>query len=414
MTEVTAVIEAREVTSVLQPVVRISSGEIIGYEALARGPAGTRWESPIELFCAATAIGRGAELDWICRARAIEAAMEAGLPRSAALFVNTEPTSAGTSCPADLRSLVAQAGRSIRVVLELTERAVSTEPAALLATAVATRRAGIGVGLDNVGGDPAVLALLSLAHPDVIKLDPYLLRTPLRAETAHMVEGINEYARRTGAVIAASGIETEQQCRIARSMGATIGQGWYFGPPARAAAGPAGPREPLRGSRPLAARSAAAHDPALTPYDIVTARRPVRQSPAAMLLAVTRRLEASALDPDNPVIVLSCLRQPGALSLDQWDWYAALGRHAAMLGVVGPGLAGTTLPGAAIADVGPTDRLCGEWHTIVVGPRSAGALVARAPVGAGRDPEDRLGYAITFDRELVLAAARSLLGRITA
>ena len=63
------------------------------------------------LFTAAQAVGRLAELDWICRARAYEAALAAGLDPLITLFVNTEPMALDTECPPDLRKWV-EAARS--------------------------------------------------------------------------------------------------------------------------------------------------------------------------------------------------------------------------------------------------------------------------------------------------------------
>ena len=419
MTEVTALIEARAVTSVLQPIVRMSTREIVGYEALARGPAGTRWESPVELFCAAAAIGRRAELDWVCRARAVEAALAAKLPAATALFINTEPGTCAIPCPVDLRPIFARAVNRIRIVLELTERAVSSEPAALLAASVAARSAGFGVAFDNVGGDPAVLALIAVARPDVIKLDPYLLCRPLCVETARVVEAVNEYAEQTGAVVAAAGIETDAHLRVAKAMGATLGQGWFFGRPVeRLTSSPRTPREPLAKvtvppTPPVRIGGAGA-----TPFDIVTGRRPISRASAAMLLPIARRLEASAFDPAHPTVVLTCLRQTGPMTADMWDWYAELARRASLLAVGGAGLVGGTVPGAVVAGISPADRLRGEWDVIVVGPRFTAALVARDPVAAAlrtgcESASDRLDFVVTYDRELVLSAARALLGRFT-
>ena len=482
MTEVTALIEARAVTPVFQPVVQLTSGEPVGFEALARGPAGTRWESPVELFCAAAAIGRTVELDWACRARATEAALAAGLARTVALFVNTEPATLDTPCPLDLRPVLARAATRLRTVLELTERAVASEPAALLAAARAGRRSGCGVAFDNVGGDPAVLALLALAAPEIVKFDPYLLCRPLRSETVRMVNAVNEYAERSGAMIIATGIETEEQLRTARAMGATAGQGWLLGRPAPLLARrPASHRAQTSatpridasraevpridasrtevpradGSRAGAPRVDGSRTPSAwsgvvagrqTPYDIVTARRAVATVPAAMLLPVARRLEALALEAAEPLAVLSCLRWPGALGADQWDWYAALARRAALVGLFGPDLRSGSVPGATVSELPLGDRLRGEWSVIVVGQQFAAALVARASAPAparffgwrmstgrsgvlrapgpvrrsrtvGGPPlpvggPDRLQFAVSYDRDLVLAAAGPLLDRL--
>jgi DICT domain-containing protein len=59
--------------------------------------------------------------------------------------------------------------------------------------------------------------------------------------------------------------------------------------------------------------------------------------------------------------------------------------------------------------LGGDDPLRGEWNVIVVGPHFAGALVARDLADTGRDAERRFTYALTYDRDLVLEAARALL-----
>jgi len=140
--DVHRVIDTRAVSTVFQPLVRLDTREIVGYEALSRGPAGSPLEQPALLFSAAQAAGRLAELDWICRARAYEAALAAGLEPSLTLFVNTEPMALGTDCPPDLSKWLDAARARLRVVTEMTERAVSAHPSALLTAASAARGAG--------------------------------------------------------------------------------------------------------------------------------------------------------------------------------------------------------------------------------------------------------------------------------
>lgn len=406
MTEVISLIEARKITSVLQPIVRMSNREIIGYEALARGPIGTRWESPIELFCAAAAIGRSAELDWVCRAAAVEAALAADLPRSALLFVNTEPAACVTPCPLDLRPIIARAARKLRLVLELTERVVSHAPVSLLSAARAARDAGFGVALDNLGGDPAVLALLPVVRPDVVKLDPYLLYRPLGADTARMVEAINDYADSSGAVVAAVGVENDSQLRLARAMGATIGQGWLFGRPSPLVARPWGPSEPLLpvGST-RSTRSTRLEELGRTPFETVAAQRPISLASTAKLMPIAHRLEAVGLDPIQPAMVLTSLRPAQRFTADMWDWYAALAGRTALVAIGGAELGGVTVPGATVTGLCPTDRLGQEWDVIVLGPRCNAALVSRV---AGRG---RREFVVTYNRELVIAAAQAFLRR---
>ena len=66
--ELDRIIDGRAVRAVFQPLIDLGSGDAVGFEALARGPAGSTLESPGAPFEAADGSGRVAELDWVCRA----------------------------------------------------------------------------------------------------------------------------------------------------------------------------------------------------------------------------------------------------------------------------------------------------------------------------------------------------------
>jgi EAL domain-containing protein (putative c-di-GMP-specific phosphodiesterase class I) len=141
------VIDARAVTTVFQPIVRIDrrptapepddKPEVVGMEAFARGPRHTPWETPRTLFEAARQAGRQAELDWICRATAYRSAMDNDLPDGVTLFVNAEPHTFGTPCPPDLAEVILAAQLRLRVVTELPERSIIDDPLAVLAAGAA-------------------------------------------------------------------------------------------------------------------------------------------------------------------------------------------------------------------------------------------------------------------------------------
>ena len=58
------------------------------------------------------------------------------------MFVNAEPVSLGVACPDDLKEAIELGKARLRVVVEVTERAVAGDPARLLATLAQAREAG--------------------------------------------------------------------------------------------------------------------------------------------------------------------------------------------------------------------------------------------------------------------------------
>ncbi|CAN5134462.1 hypothetical protein BH23ACT9_BH23ACT9_17400 [soil metagenome] len=81
--------EPGAVYAAFQPIVELSSGAVVAYEALARFDPSTGFDNPGAAFAAvAHDPVRRARLDRICMVAAIEGALEARLPNSVALFVN--------------------------------------------------------------------------------------------------------------------------------------------------------------------------------------------------------------------------------------------------------------------------------------------------------------------------------------
>jgi EAL domain-containing protein (putative c-di-GMP-specific phosphodiesterase class I) len=408
--DVAQVIDDRAIWTVFQPIVRLDTREVIGYEALSRGPAGTRWQDPLAMFAAARAIGRAGELDWICRAKAHEGAAAAGLSPHLVLFVNVEPSTLREPCPPDL--LPAFVRTHDRVMMEFTERDVAADPAALLMATAGHRAAGHGVALDDVGAEPESLALMPFVHPDVVKLDLRLLHNPDSPQTAQVVNAVIAHAERTGALILAEGIEREAHLALARSMGATLGQGWLLGRPA-----------PLAPARPYVARPAPVRpldlpEPAetaasaRTPFEIVAGGRPTARATKRALLATTRYLELKAADAVDPPVLLTCFQDAAWFTPATAHRYSMLAKKSPFVATFGFGFGAEPVPGVRGTAVAGDDPLCREWNVIVVGPYFSAALVARDLGDSGADRYRRFEYALTYDRLRVLAAARALLGRL--
>jgi diguanylate cyclase (GGDEF)-like protein/PAS domain S-box-containing protein len=403
--ELARIIATQAVTAVFQPIVEIESAAVIGYEALARGPEGSPLQRPDRLFAAAQAADRVDELDWLCRATAVRAALDAGLGRSAALFLNCEPSAIGSPCPEVHSEIWDRAVGELDLVLEITERALTDRPAELSREVAEHRSAGRGIALDDIGADVRSLALLPLIEPDVIKLDLRLVQDRPSTDQAAIVSAVAAERERTGASILAEGIENDSHLAVARTLGATLGQGWLWGRP--------GPL-PSRTGRPWTRRQVTRREPAgRTPFEVIAAERPTAGATKSLLLPMSHHMENRALRIGEGAVVLAAFQDAKHFTPHTVRRYEMLARGASLVAALGVGLGEEPVPGVRGANLEPDDPLAGEWSVIVIGPHFAGALVAQDLGDTGRERERRFIFATAYDRGLVIAAARTLLARIT-
>jgi EAL domain-containing protein (putative c-di-GMP-specific phosphodiesterase class I) len=401
------VLDDRAVQPVFQPLIDLDNRHVVGYEALARGPMGSALETPAALFGAAWRAGRVAELDWACRAAAFTEAVRGRVVPPLTLFVNAEPVSLGVACPDDLRPAIELGEHRLRVVVEVTERAVAGDPARLLATVAQARRAGWGVALDDVGAAPASLAVLPFVRPDLIKLDMRLLQGRTTAEAAHIVNTVRAQAERTDAVVIAEGIETIKHAREAAAAGATIGQGFLFGHPA-----PLPSEMPPPPTEAIPLRRTQAATGGTTPWEVVASAREARRATKDLLVETCMQLEHQGLDAAEPNVLLACFQEAGHFTPATRSRYEFLATRAAFTGALGHGMPITPVAGVRGADLAADDPLRSEWDLIVIGPRFAAALVANDLGDDGPDDQRRYDVVVTHDRELVIRAAEPLLRRL--
>lgn len=397
---------ARGVHAVYQPIVDLATGAIVAFEALGRGPAGSSLEMPDRLLAAAAQSGRVAELDWAFRRAAYRGAVAARLPSDTPLFVNVEPAALGSPGLLDAAELVVDAsGRQI--VLEVTERAITSRPAELLESLRQARAMGWVIAVDDLGADPASLALLSLISPEIIKLDMGLIRDQPSSKVAAVMTAVLAEAERTGATVLAEGIETRDHLHKAQALGAQLGQGYLFGRPGpiNAAATPGVWRVPTTSSRPHLGA---------TPIAEVAPVRELRESSRAILVAMSHHLEQQASELPTPGVILSAFQDASHFTPAVSRRYAQLSDCCALVAAVGVGLAVEPVTGVRGASLAPDDPLLNEWSVVVVGSHYAAALVARDLGDTGPEESRRFTYALTHDRNLVLRVADTLMDRIVS
>lgn len=401
-------VENELIASVYQPLVDLYSDETVGYEALARGPLGTRLERPVDLFAAARAANMEVAVELECERAAIDGALEVGMAPGQSLFVNVEPRLIAPEIPDRIAEQLGTALERFSVFVEFPERALTDRPAELLALAQRLRRLGAGIALDDVGADPRSLALMPFLAPDVIKLDLRLLQGNASRHVAEVVHAVNAEAERTGALVLAEGIETEEQRERALALGARYGQGWLFGYPGALdrtapAVADAIPR-PCHRSLSLAQ----------TPFGVVARQRPVQRGDKRLLLALSQQVEAETRNLGPSAVLLSGFQEARYFSRCTQARYSSLSQDAALVGALGYGLSEKPAPGVRGIGLDRTDPLRGEWDVAVIGSHFAMAFVARDLGDTGPDMRRRFDFAVTYDRELAIEAARAMMARVAA
>jgi diguanylate cyclase (GGDEF)-like protein/PAS domain S-box-containing protein len=407
-TQLDDVLRHDAVRSVFQPIVDLDSGRVVAYEALARGPEGPL-ERPDALFAAARAAGRLAELDAVCRAAALHGALAQGLTAPLTLFVNVEPEVLDRAPMEELLGIASAAPGGLRVVLEITERALAARPAELLRTVERVREVGWGVAVDDVGAEPLSLAFMPLLRPDVVKLDLRLVQERPSPVIAEIMNAVNAHAERTGAVVLAEGIEDGAQLAMARALGATLGQGWLFGRPGPGPV-PGAPTGAL--ALPSQRPDTVAEDAAVSPFACLPDGVRLRQAPKALLIELSKQLEREALRLGPASVVAATFQEARHFTPSTAQRYRDLVERTGFVCALGEDLPVEPLPGLRGAALDPADPVRGEWDVAVLGPHFAAALLARDLGDDGPDEERRFAYALTYDRDTVVRAAAALLARV--
>ncbi len=219
------------VSIVYQPVVSLAEREVIGYEALMRGPVGSGLESPLTLFQIAEGCDLEYELDRLCRRQALRNAK--GIERDQKLFLNILPASIHDPEFEDarLQATLAELGLSSHNhVFEISERQAIGNFHIFREAIDYFKKLGFSIALDDIGaGFSSFEAVLELS-PDFLKIDMSLVRgieeNPPKQE---LLRGLQTLAEKMGSTIIAEGIETPNELQVIEELGIRCGQGFLLG-----------------------------------------------------------------------------------------------------------------------------------------------------------------------------------------
>lgn len=401
--DIDKIIDQQAIRTVFQPIVHLETQEIVGFEALSRGPEGSALESPMALLEAANNAGRLGELDWLCRVQAVERAADSGLAPSLAWFVNVEPAGLAITCPEHLRPAWARAREQIRLVLEIVEREADVNVVRIVRASEQARFNTWGVALDDVGAEPISLALLPVLQPDVIKLDMSLLHGADPRAAAKIVTAINAYAEKHGAVVLAEGVESSEHEELAKAFGAQYGQGYKYGRPGDLPESLPTPRNVVR----LTQHLEPVND--TNPWELLAAARPSSHAPMSAVQAIGDVLEQLALKASEPGLVLICAGDAKRITQEVRDRHHGLVGASALTVVLGKGVIPNARRGYQAVLLPPHSELARYQAVIVLSVDDAGVLIMRECQERHVHQPDCVEYIYTLERDLVVAASRALI-----
>jgi diguanylate cyclase (GGDEF)-like protein len=232
--ELSSIIDEGRLTPLFQPIIRLDSGDIFGYEGLIRAPADSPLHYPSALFQAAECHGRLRELEWLCVAKVVNRFCELSLPNH--LFVNIGPQTVAMA-QADGEQMLSAVrrmgnGRN-RIVIELTEHQPLRATRHFHDAMAVLRAKGFGVALDDLGEGFSGLKLWSDLRPEYIKIDMHFVQgvfaDPFKFQ---FLKSLQQIAENCGAALIAEGIENESDLRVVRNLGVAYGQGYLIARPA--------------------------------------------------------------------------------------------------------------------------------------------------------------------------------------
>ncbi len=232
-------IERDEIVLCYQPIVTLSSGRTVAFEALAR------WQHPTRGLVLPSGfiplagerglmvtIGRTVLHKACARARE----WQAKFPQhsSLAISVNLSPSELqNPQLTHEVESALAETGLAPEsLILEITETGAMADPAATTVTLRELRRLGVQLALDDFGTGHSSLSHLRDFPIDILKIaKPFIDGLDREPEESTFTDAILRLASALQLPVVAEGIERVEQANILRRLECSLGQGYYFARP---------------------------------------------------------------------------------------------------------------------------------------------------------------------------------------
>jgi diguanylate cyclase (GGDEF)-like protein len=216
-----------------EPQLNLETGEIIGFEVLAR------WIHPLSgTILPETFIPVAEETGLIGRLseKVIGDALAAAVDwdPSINISVNISPVQLTDAWLAQriVRLLTEIGFPAERLVVEITESSLFADMDLALSIVTSLKNQGIRLALDDFGTGFSSLSHLRSLPFDLIKIDrTFVANIHSNKESSAIIRAVTTLAGALNVPVYVEGIETEAAHAAVLGLGCSVGQGWYFGKP---------------------------------------------------------------------------------------------------------------------------------------------------------------------------------------
>jgi diguanylate cyclase (GGDEF)-like protein len=227
------IVRAQNIIALFQPIIDMKTDEVVGHEALIRGPAGSPLEFPDALFQTARGSNQVLELDILCMKKILALSHE--LHRGMKLFVNIFPETLIEENALTREILNDPRLKQLEVVFELAGSNRASDPADLFHRLSDFKQGGFKVCIDGaVALQEQGIRSLPELKPDYIKLNmmnytnmvnDYQKQTDF-FKTVHMLKQV-------GSEVICTKLESRSDSYLAVKAGVRLGQGFLFARPSQ-------------------------------------------------------------------------------------------------------------------------------------------------------------------------------------
>lgn len=214
----------------LQSIRCTTTNDVVGNEALTRGPPGA-FANPADLFRAAFEQNVLTTLD--LRALSNSLALLRATDPDGTYHVNLFPSTVLNTPTERIIQLLTDGVAAGRLCVELSEQQFLGDPSYLREPLLALRKHGVRVAIDDVGFGRSSIEALLVLEPDVVKVDRRCLHGIEAMGERRQLERLMAMLSAVNAEVIVEGVETEAELSILRDMGVILAQGFLWGRPAR-------------------------------------------------------------------------------------------------------------------------------------------------------------------------------------